>query len=225
MYEDHNRSRRRLLKMSLPDVGVASLGPIEPAHRESAQIVPTSEQDIGPFYPVTAPAGQDEDLTTMKGREGKAEGQIVYLSGRVLDLKGVPVADAKVEIWQANTFGRYAHPDDDHPAPLDPNFEGHGLGITGPDGVYRFKTVKPAAYPAAQGMLRAPHIHFMVTAGPHRLITQMYFSGEPLNETDELLGRAEKKESLIAKVTPASPDAEPGAVVVTWDIVLPRLQE
>ena len=91
--------------------------------------------------------------------------------------------------------------------------------------MYRFKTVKPAAYPAAEGLTRAPHIHFMVTAGPHRLITQMYFAGEPLNETDELLGSAENKESLIAKVAPASPDAESGALIVTWDIVLPRTPE
>ena len=89
----------------------------------------------------------------------------------------------------------------------------------------RSKTVKPAAYPAAVGLTRAPHIHFMVTAGPNRLITQMYFAGELLNETDELLGSAENKESLIAKVTPASPEAESGALAVTWDIVLSRAPE
>ncbi len=194
-------------------------------HTKSAKIVPTSEQDIGPFYPVTEPPDRGGDLTTANGRAGVAEGQLVYLSGRVLDQKGTPIASAKVEIWQANTFGRYAHPGDVHPALLDPNFEGHGVRITGPDGMYRFKTVKPAAYPAAKGLMRAPHIHFMVTAGSHRLITQMYFAGEPLNETDELLGSAENKESLVAKVTPASPDAEPGALVVTWDIVLPRTPE
>ncbi len=188
-------------------------------------IVPTSEQDIGPFYPVTEPLDQGGDLTMVKGRAGKAQGHIVYLSGRVLDVKGKPIPNTRVEIWQANTFGRYTHPGDSNPAPLDLNFEGHGVGITDTDGMYRFKTVKPAAYPAAEGLTRAPHIHFMVTAGPNRLITQMYFAGEPLNETDELLGSAENKESLIAKVTPASPDAESGALVVTWDIVLPRTPE
>jgi protocatechuate 3,4-dioxygenase, beta subunit len=185
-------------------------------------IIPTSTQDIGPFYPLTEPPDQGGDLTVVDGRTGTAQGQIVYLSGRVLDLTGRPIPNVRVEVWQANTFGRYTHPGDSHPAPLDPNFEGHGVSITGADGVYRFKTVKPAAYPAARGLTRAPHIHFMVTAGPNRLITQMYFAGEPLNETDELLGRAESKESLTAKVAPASSDAEPGALVVTWDIVLPR---
>ena len=188
-------------------------------------IVPTSEQDIGPFYPVTEPLDQGGDLTMVKGRAGKAQGHIVYLSGRVLDLNGEPIPNTRVEIWQANTFGRYAHPGDSNPAPLDLNFEGHGVGITDTDGRYSFKTVKPAAYPAAEGLTRPPHIHFMVTAGPDRLVTQMYFAGEPLNETDEVLGSAENKESLIAKVTSASPDAESGALVVTWDIVLPRTPE
>ena len=202
--------------------GMKGCDPGKPAHGTSPEIVPTSVQDIGPYYPVTGPTDREGDLTMAKGKAGAAQGHVVYLSGRVLDLGGKPIHNARVEIWQANTFGRYAHPDETNPAPLDPNFEGHGAAVTGLDGRYRFKTVKPAAYPAASGVTRAPHIHFMVTAGPHQLITQMYFAGEPLNKTDPLLGTAENKESLIASVTPASPDAEPGALVVTWDIVLPR---
>ena len=159
---------------------------MRPGHGPSAEIIPTSEQVIGPFYPVTEPLDQDGDLTMVKERAGKAQGQIVYLSGRVLDLSGAPIPNAKVEIWQANAFGRYTHPGDSNPVPLDPNFEGHGVGITNADGTYRFKTVKPGAYPAAEGLMRPPHIHFMVTAGPDRLVTQMYFSGEPLNETDRV---------------------------------------
>ncbi len=190
-----------------------------------AGIVPTSEQVIGPFYPVTKPLDRDGDLTTVKGRAGKARGQIVYLSGRVLDLSGKPIPNAKVEIWQANTFGRYTHPGDSNPVPLDPNFDGHAVSITNADGTYSFKTIKPGAYPAAEGLMRPPHIHFLVTAGQDRLVTQMYFSGEPLNETDELLGSAENRESIIAKVTPASRDAESGALVATWDIVLPRTRK
>ena len=171
---------------------------------------------------MTRPLDQDGDLTMVKGRAGKAQGQIVYLSGRVLDLNGTPIPNAKVEVWQANTFGRYTHPGDSNPVPLDPRFEGHGVRITNTDGRYSFKTVKPGAYPAAEGQMRPPHIHFLVTAGPDRLVTQMYFPGEPLNETDELLGSAEHKESIVAKAAPAPMDAEPGALVMTWDIVLPR---
>jgi len=190
------------------------------AHTAPPGIVPTSIQDIGPYYPKTEPTDLSGDLTIVNGKAGVAQGHIVYLSGRVLDVRGRPIPNARIEIWQANTFGRYAHPDDTNPAPLDPNFEGHGKGVTATDGSYRFKTVKPAAYPAAVGVTRAPHIHFMVTAGPHRLITQMYFAHEPLNETDPLLGTAENRESLIAKVTPAPSDREPGALAVTWNIVL-----
>ncbi len=193
---------------------------MKPGHGTPSEMIPTSEQDIGPYYPVTGPPDQGGDLTRVRGRAGAAQGLVVYLSGRVLDAKGRPIPDAKVEIWQANAFGRYAHPDDSNPAPLDPNFEGHALCITDADGRYRFKTIKPAAYPAAHGVTRAPHIHFMVTAGPHRLVTQMYFANEPLNKTDKLLESAENKETLIAKVTPASSEAEPGALVGTWDIVL-----
>jgi len=195
---------------------------LKPEHGPSPKMVPTSVQDIGPFYSATEPADEGGDLTMVKGRAGVAQGHTVHLSGRVLDPKGKPIPKARVEIWQANAFGRYAHPGDLNPAPLDPNFEGHGVNITDADGRYRFKTVKPAAYPAAGGMMRAPHIHFMVTGGRNRLITQMYFEGEPLNETDDLLGSAENRESLIAKVTPASLDAESGALIVSWDIVLSR---
>ena len=225
MCEDHGFSRRRLLKMSLVTGGFVSFGPMSPGHGRSAGIVPTSEQMIGPFYPATKPLDQGGDLTMVKGRAGIARGQIVYLSGRVLDLNGKPIPNAKVEIWQANTFGRYTHPGDSNPAPLDPNFEGHAVNMTNTDGMYSFKTVKPGAYPAAEGQMRPPHIHFLVTAGPDRLVTQMYFQGEPLNETDELLGSAENRESLIAKVAPASRDAESGALVATWDIVLPGTRE
>jgi protocatechuate 3,4-dioxygenase, beta subunit len=182
----------------------------------------TSEQTIGPFYPVTEPLDQAGDLTVVRGRAGVAQGQIVYLSGRVLDQRGEPIPNATVEVWQANTFGRYTHPGDSNPVPLDPSFEGHGVCVTNTDGTFSFKTVKPGAYPGAGGRMRPPHIHFLVASGPARLVTQMYFQGEPLNETDELLGSAEDPESLIARVTPASTEAEPGALVLTWDIVLPR---
>jgi protocatechuate 3,4-dioxygenase, beta subunit len=198
---------------------------MRPEHGQSAEIVATSEQDIGPFYPLNKPLNPSEDLTMVKGRPGRAQGQILYLSGRVLDLFGKPVTNAHVEIWQANTFGRYAHPGDSHPVPLDPNFEGYGVCTTNTDGIYSFKTVKPGAYPAADGSMRPPHIHFQVTAGPNRLVTQMYFPGESLNEVDRLLGSAAHKESLVAKTAPGSEDAEPGAVMLTWDIVLPRTGE
>jgi protocatechuate 3,4-dioxygenase beta subunit len=210
-----------VLKISPVTESGGSGGPVRSERDQSAEIVPTSVQTIGPFYPVSKPWNQNGDLTMVKGRTGKAQGQIVYLSGRVLDLRGNPIANATVEVWQANTFGRYTHPGDSNPVPLDPNFEGHGVRITNNDGIYSFKTVKPGAYPGSVGKMRPPHIHFQVTAGSARLITQMYFPDEPLNETDELLGSAEHKETIIAKAAAASMDVEPDALELTWDIVLP----
>src|SRR5258708_32638846 len=91
---------------------------------------------------------QPADLTRVSGRSGRAEGQMLNVMGRVLNLTGEPVRNAKVEVWQANAHGRYTHPSDPNPAPLDPNFEGAAVLTTDSEGRYRFKTIKPAAYPA-----------------------------------------------------------------------------
>ena len=222
MTEDYVLSRRRLLATSLGLGGAFLSRPLGPALAQSSGLTPTSEQAMGPFYPVLKPADQDADLTVIQGKPGKAKGQALRLAGRVLNLKGQPVAGARVEIWQANTFGRYTHPGDANPAPLDPHFEGYGVAITDAEGRYRFKTVKPGPYPAAEGWIRPPHIHFQVTARTNRLVTQMYFPGEPLNEKDRLLKTAADKGSLLVKLTPAAPEAEPGALIAAWDIVLPR---
>ncbi len=99
--------------------------------------------------------------------------------GRVLNAGGEPVSGARIEIWQANAHGRYAHPADDNPAPLDPNFQGYAKLLTDADGRYRFKTIKPSAYPAG-AFMRPAHIHFDVTGKLDRLVTQMYFPDDPL---------------------------------------------
>ncbi len=215
-------SRRQALELSLAWGGVFLSGHLQPVFAQLSRLVPTSEQGMGPFYPVKKPVDQDDDLTLIRGKVGKAQGQVIHLTGRVLNLKGQPLSGARVEIWQANTFGRYNHPGDANPAPLDPNFEGYGVTNTDADGWYRFKTIKPAPYPAATGWTRPPHIHFQVTANAHRLVTQMYFPGEPLNEKDRLFQTAAHKESLIVKLKPAPQDREPGGLLAHWDIVLPR---
>jgi len=223
MSEGFKLSRRRLLETSLALGGALFFGPLgSSALARSAKLKPTSEQAMGPFYPVLKPADQDADLTAIRGKAGKAQGPSLRLTGRVLNLKGQPVAGAQVEIWQANTAGRYTHPGDRNPAPLDPNFEGYGVVITDSKGEYSFKTVKPGPYPAEEGWMRPPHIHFQVTAQANRLVTQMYFPGEPLNEKDRIFRTAADKESLLVKLAPAPQDAEPGALLAVWDIVLPR---
>src|SRR3989304_223777 len=105
--------------------------------------VTTPEQAQGPFYPVTKPLDRDADLTVVNGKPGKAQGQVIQVMGRVFNAKGAPVRGAQVEIWQANTFGRYTHPQDSNPAPLDPNFQGYGAQATDASGQYQFRTVKP----------------------------------------------------------------------------------
>ncbi len=131
----------------------------------------------------------DADLTA--GHPGAPIGERIIVTGRVLDGSGRPVAGQLIEIWQANAAGRYRHHRDQHPAPLDPNFTGMGRCLTGKDGSYRFVTVKPGPYPWRNhdNAWRPAHIHFSVfgTAFTQRLVTQMYFPGDPLSDLDPIL--------------------------------------
>lgn len=176
-------SRREALKLGLGTVAGAVAGLL---HARPVGVTPS--QVKGPFYPNTDQPDEDLDLTRIEGREGRARGRVIIVEGRVLDEQGEPVEDALVEIWQANAHGRYHHERDNNRAPLDPGFQGWGHVVTGAEGRYLFRTIKPGAYPATDDWSRPPHIHFKVARrGYHELITQMYFSGEPLNDVDRLL--------------------------------------
>src|SRR5205085_12438087 len=131
---------------------------------------------------------------------------------------GVPVSGARLVVWQANSFGRYAHPNDFNPAPLDTCFDGFGEILSDLDGAYRIKTVKPGAYPAGPDWMRPPHIHFEVLGKFERLVTQMYFPGEPLNACDRLLNSALRPDLLIA--TPVSAHDWLSHRALNFDIVL-----
>jgi protocatechuate 3,4-dioxygenase beta subunit len=182
----------------------------------------TPDQILGPFYPVLKPLHQGADLTILPGKPGRAAGQVIHVMGRVVNREGKPVQGARMEIWQANTHGRYTHPGDTNPAPLDPNFEGFAVLTTDAEGRYRMKTVKPGAYPAGpDSRLRPPHIHFDVTGKSNRLVTQMYFAGEPLNDKDPFLQSVGGgKERLIVRLGPPTQGFEPDSLVAVWDIVL-----
>jgi protocatechuate 3,4-dioxygenase beta subunit len=138
-----------------------------------------------------------------------AMGQLMQIGGRILDADGRPVAGAVVELWQANAAGRYAHAIDRSAAPLDANFEGHGRVLTDADGRYAFLTIKPGAYavPVQETWWRPPHLHFSVH-GPSclsRLVTQMYFPGDPLNAIDRILGAipdAAARARMVARMLP-----------------------
>jgi protocatechuate 3,4-dioxygenase, beta subunit len=123
-----------------------------------------------------------------------------------------------IEVWQANTFGRYTHPrDGDSSGPLDPGFQGYGRMISAVDGSYRFVTIKPPPYSG-----RTPHIHFIVGAPRTRLTTQMFFEGEPLNERDFLYSNlaASEREAATGRYIDRAVGTRPPSLAVTWDIVL-----
>ena len=136
--------------------------------------IATPKQVEGPFYPVSKQADKDLDLTMVAGRIQPATGEVILVRGRVLDRNGQPLPDATVDVWQANHFGRYDHPDDKNPAPLDPNFQGWGIVKTDAMGVYNFKTILPGAYPLSvlnESGMRSKHIHFKVSRDGSKPIT------------------------------------------------------
>ena len=149
------------------------------------------------------------DIAQLTPGAPRAIGQYIEVSGRVMDEDGAPLGGAMVEIWQANSAGKYVHEMDRHEAPVDPNFIGEGRFVTDAEGRYTFRSIKPGAYPVTESdwWWRPPHIHFSIF-GPSwmdRFITQIFFPGEPLNETDLLLNAVqdpEVRDRLIFETTP-----------------------
>src|ERR1044072_1588094 len=180
-------SRREAITGALA-APVLAQAALRPSALAQVKLKPTGQEALGPFYPVRAPKFHDTDLTHYPGRKGgRALGQVIQLTGRVMDTSGRPLPQAALTVWQANAAGRYTNPVDSNPVPLDPNFLGVvSFGVAG-DGSYRLRTVKPGAYPEPSGTLRTPHIHFDVVNADYRLVTQMYFPGEKLNGKDILL--------------------------------------
>ena len=166
----------------------------------------------------------DHDLTVQ--HSGEPLGQRIIVTGRVLDGAGRPVRNALVEVWQANSAGRYDHLGDIHPAPLDPNFTGAGRCLTDDEGRYRFITIKPGAYPWGNhhNAWRPAHIHFSVfgTAFTQRLVTQMYFPDDPLFPFDPIfqsIPEQKDREKLISRFDMDLTKPE-WALGFQWDIVL-----
>ncbi|MGH9046369.1 MAG: protocatechuate 3,4-dioxygenase subunit beta [Acidimicrobiales bacterium] len=149
----------------------------------------------GPAFGEGLVRPEDADLTNQHG--GEPLGERIIVSGRLLDERGEPVAGQLIEVWQTNAAGRYAHRGDQHPAPLDPNFSGAGRCLTDAAGAYRFVTVKPGAYPWGNhpNAWRPAHIHFSVfgRAFTERLVTQMYFPGDPLFEFDPIFNSVSER--------------------------------
>lgn len=210
-------SRRNILAGAA--VAGASVGVAHAGKQTSAGTI-TPEQTEGPFYPVVDQPDKDADLTKVEGRDGVALGEPVIIEGTVFGEDGKPIANAVVDVWQANAAGRYAHEKDPNPAPLDPNFQSWAIMTADENGRFRFKTVKPGAYPVAGDWSRPPHIHFKVSRrGFKEITTQMYFPGEPLNDIDRLFLSIDEdiRPSVVAKANGDSPDD-----ALVFDIVLAK---
>jgi protocatechuate 3,4-dioxygenase, beta subunit len=204
-----------------------------PAYRSSELRAPKRPLHVLPerFPDLSAPllAGitidpLDNDLT--RQHDGEPLGERITISGSVRDQDGEPVAGALVEVWQANAAGRYAHVSDQHPAPLDPNFSGAGRCLTDEAGRYRFITIKPGAYPWRNhpNAWRPAHVHFSVftDAFAQRLVTQMYFPGDPLLSLDPLYNAMPDpavRERLVARWSLELTQPE-WSLGYEWDIVV-----
>lgn len=176
---------------------------------------PTPPATAGPFYPASIPLDSDADLVKVEGKARIATGTIAHLTGKLLDQNGCPVAGAKIEIWQCDAFGAYHHPNDRGDI-AEPEFQGYGSAITGGEGEYRFRTIRPVSYPG-----RTPHIHVRTTkAGMQPLTTQLYVEGEPDNQRDFLYNRipADQRQTILARF-PESPN-ESLTVVPEFNIIL-----
>ena len=199
-------SRRDILKVGVGSAAVlGSTAVLASGHQT------TPAQVEGPFYPIHAQDDKDADLTRVSSATARAEGEIIVVAGSVKDENGEPIANAVVDVWQANAAGRYAHEEDSNTAPLDANFQGWAILKTDAEGKYRFKTIKPGAYPATDDWDRPPHIHYKVSRRGYREITtQMYFPGDKLNEVDPLLNEVDEpaRSALIANKESLSDDAD-----------------
>ncbi len=173
----------------------------------------TTSQTVGPFFTI--------GLTRMNRSElagPGVSGERVTIEGRMVDGDGVPIPDAVIEIWQANSFGKYAHPEDLQDKPLEAGFSGYGRVPTDDSGRFSFTTIKPGAVPGPNGKMQAPHLAVSVFMRGllKRLVTRIYFPDEPGNTGDFVLNlvEASRRGTLIAHAVPGK------AGVLEWNVVM-----
>jgi protocatechuate 3,4-dioxygenase beta subunit len=192
--------------------------------RKLVRIDQTLSEITGPTFTTDWAGPANADLT--RQHKGEPIGERIIVAGRVINEDGKPVANTLVEIWQCNSTGRYIHERDQHNAPLDPNFTGKGQVVTDAEGKYRFLTIRPGAYPwrNTHNAWRPAHIHFSVfgPAFATRLVTQMYFPGDPLLPLDSIFNSVPNQEAryrLVSTYDHSLSEAE-FALGFRWDIVL-----
>jgi protocatechuate 3,4-dioxygenase beta subunit len=176
----------------------------------------TPRQTEGPFYPTKLPLDTDNDLLLINDKLTPAVGTITHLTGRVLNLRGEPLRNAVVEIWQCDNHGKYLHPGDQNKVTPDENFQGFGRFVTSSTGEYYFRTIKPVPYPG-----RTPHIHFLVKQGDKRLLTtQLYIKGFAQNERDGIYRGLGARAALVTKEFAPLPGSTLGELATHFEIVL-----
>ncbi len=196
-------------------LGGAALFAAGTAHAQPRPI-PTPQLTEGPYYPDHFPLDTDADLVQQSGLARAASGEVLLVSGRILDANGRPIPGAVVEIWQADTHGRYIHTYDRSPGLRDDFFQGFGKSRTDATGLYRFRTVKPGAYD-----FRSPHIHYKVRLpGGGGLTTQLQFAGDPRNDTDPISGLLSPEQRARVTTALKPTGAKDAAWAANFDIVL-----
>jgi len=219
MKKNHKLSRREFgQKVGMTATGLLIMGS---SSLVAGTVTPT--QTEGPFYPDSDVGDNDLDLTLIKGRSEAAKGEPIYVFGQVLDTDGNPLANATVDVWQANDAGRYRHAEDPNPAPLDPNFQGWGIVKTDALGFYRYKTIRPGAYSLesfGEDGWRAQHIHYKVSHDDHApLTTQLYFPGDPLIAQDLEIVQAPEEDRWMLISVEERPHVS-GVPVYRFDLAL-----
>jgi len=187
----------------------------------AGKLTVTPSQTVGPFRPVERQMEERADLAS-----GSPVGERIVVEGQVTDGDGAAVADACLELWQANAAGRYAHPDDTRTdAALDPNFRGFGRVSTGADGGFRFTTIRPGAVPGRGNALQAPHIAVAIFARGllKQLYTRIYFAGENANDSDPVLQSID--DPAVRRTLIATRHDGPGPPTYRFDIVLQGARE
>lgn len=212
-YERADEGRRQTLRLlALGSLFAGRAG----AYAE--ELVRTPRVTEGPFFPDKLPLDTDNDLLVITDATEPADGEVTWLSGRILDATGSPLRNALVEIWQVDAHGAYLHSRTGNAENRDARFQGYGRFVTGTDGCYGFRTIKPVPYPG-----RTPHIHFKISRGGERLLTtQCFVKGHPQNERDGIfrrIGNAAQQESLVADFRPLE-GSRIGELTARFDVVL-----
>jgi protocatechuate 3,4-dioxygenase beta subunit len=180
------------------------------------QLQQTPHQTEGPFYPTKLPLDTDNDLLIINSGITPAVGEITHLTGRVLNVKGEPIRNAVVEIWQCDNHGVYLHPGSDNAGKRDPNFQGFGRFVTSSTGEYYFRTIKPVPYPG-----RTPHIHFIVKQGDKRMLTtQMYVKGHPQNPGDGIYRGLQQRSNAVTVAFNPLKESKLGELTAHFELVL-----